>query len=343
MRKIIYSISLLLMNMCLGGCEQNTSYTQTLLQIDSLMKANETDNAYNLLEKVYDGCTSGGSNNEKMRANYLMGWVYSVKGEAPQAMSYYLKASDYGDTARDDCDLRLLSRIHAQMAYLYMQEEAPRNALVEMDITDRIARKSGEILMIINNLEQKANAYRALDMTDSSLIIRQEVSELYTKHGYDQQSARALGPAIGFLLKKGDCALAKNYMDRYEAHSGLFDEDGQIQEGLENYYALKSNYYLQTGRLDSAEHFARRSLQTDEPNNIEEGYMALLKLYQTKGQKDSIAKYSLLAYEINQVIYQEMNSETLQRMQALYNYSRSQQTAEENKHKADTPGQRLCC
>jgi DNA repair exonuclease SbcCD ATPase subunit len=64
--------------------------------------------------------------------------------------------------------------------------------------------------------------------------------------------------------------------------------------------------------------------------------MALLKLYQTKGQKDSIAKYSLLAYEINQVIYQEMNSETLQRMQALYNYSRSQQTAEENKHKADT-------
>ena len=324
------------MNMCLGGCEQNTSYTQTLLQIDSLMKANETDNAYNLLEKVYDGCTSGGSNNEKMRANYLMGWVYSVKGEAPQAMSYYLKASDYGDTARDDCDLRLLSRIHAQMAYLYMQEEAPRNALVEMDITDRIARKSGEILMIINNLEQKANAYRALDMTDSSLIIRQEVSELYTKHGYDQQSARALGPAIGFLLKKGDCALAKNYMDRYEAHSGLFDEDGQIQEGLENYYALKSNYYLQTGRLDSAEHFARRSLQTDEPNNIEEGYMALLKLYQTKGQKDSIAKYSLLAYEINQVIYQEMNSETLQRMQALYNYSRSQQTAEENKHKADT-------
>lgn len=336
MRKIIYSISLLLMNMCLGGCEQNTSYTQTLLQIDSLMKANETDNAYNLLEKVYDGCTSGGSNNEKMRANYLMGWVYSVKGEAPQAMSYYLKASDYGDTARDDCDLRLLSRIHAQMAYLYMQEEAPRNALVEMDITDRIARKSGEILMIINNLEQKANAYRALDMTDSSLIIRQEVSELYTKHGYDQQSARALGPAIGFLLKKGDYALAKNYMDRYEAHSGLFDEDGQIQEGLENYYALKSNYYLQTGRLDSAEHFARRSLQTDEPNNIEEGYMALLKLYQTKGQKDSIAKYSLLAYEINQVIYQEMNSETLQRMQALYNYSRSQQTAEENKHKADT-------
>ena len=195
---------------------QNTSYTQTLLQIDSLMKANETDNAYNLLEKEYDGCISGGSNNEKMRANYLMGWVYSVKGEAPQAMSYYLKASDYGDTARDDCDLRLLSRIHAQMAYLYMQEETPRNALVEMDITDRIARKSGETLMIINNLEQKANAYRALNITDSSLMIRQEVSELYMKHGYEQQSARALGPAIGFLLKKGDCALAKNYMDRYE-------------------------------------------------------------------------------------------------------------------------------
>jgi hypothetical protein len=125
-------------------------------------------------------------------------------------------------------------------------------------------------------------------------------------------------------------------MDRYEAHSGLFDEDGQIQDGLENYYALKSSYYLQTGRLDSAEHLARRSLQTDEPNNVEEGYMALLKFYQAKGQKDSIAKYALLSYETNQAIYQKMNSETLQRMQALYNYSRSQQTAEENKHKADT-------
>jgi hypothetical protein len=173
------------MNMCLGGCEQNTSYTQTLLQIDSLMKANETDNAYNLLEKVYDGCTSGGSNNEKMRANYLMGWVYSVKGEAPQAMSYYLKASDYGDTARDDCDLRLLSRIHAQMAYLYMQEETPRNALVEMDITDRIARKSGETLMIINMslnalmkeampswLLAQSDIYTAVAMRQTSLATR---------------------------------------------------------------------------------------------------------------------------------------------------------------------------
>ena len=335
MRKIVYCLSFLLLNMCLGGCEQNTSYTQILQLIDSLINTCPNDSAYLMLEQIYDDCIADGSDNEKMRANYLMGRVYTLKSEAPQAMSYYLKACDYGDTTRDECDLRILSRVHAHMAYLYMQEDAPRNALRKLDITNRIARKSGETLMVINNLEQRANAYRALGLTDSCIILRQKVSELYKQYGNEQMSARALGPTIGLLLKKGNCTLAKEYMDIYEAGSNLFDKEGYIQKGLENYYALKSDYYRQTGRLDSAEHFARKAIQTDEPNNAEEGYMALYRLYQVKGQKDSIAKYAMLAYETNQVIYQQMNSETLQRMQSLYNYSRSQQTAEKNRHKAE--------
>lgn len=335
MRKIVYCISLLLLNMCLGGCEQNTSYTQTLYLTDSLLKANQVDSAYNQLEEIYDDCIANGGDNEKMQANYLMGRYYEIKGEEPQAMSYYLEACDHSDTTQKDCDLKILSRIHSHIAYLYMQEDAPRIALRELDLTDKIVRKSGETIMVINNLEQRGKAYAMLGLTDSALTFRQEASELYRKYGDEQKATRALGPAIGYLLEKGDCTLAKNYMDRYEAHSGLFDEEGQIMNGLENYYALKSSYYLQTGRLDSAEHFARKAIHTDEPNNAEEGYMALYRLYQVKGQKDSVAKYAMLAYETNQAIYQQMNSETLQRMQSLYNYSRSQQTAEKNRHKAE--------
>lgn len=338
MRRSLYLTLIMLLGIWQTGCEPDTSYTHTLQQADSLLKAYETDSAYTLLEQVYDDCITDGSDNEKMQANYLMGRTYTLKGEAPQAMSYYLKACDYGDTTREDCDLRILSRIHAHMAYLYMQQDAPRIALGELDITDKIARKSGETLMVINNLEQCGEAYGMLEITDSVLALRQEASELYRQYGDEQKAARALGPAIHYLLEKGDCMLAKDYMDRYEAKSGLFDEAGQIQEGLENYYTLKSNYYLQMGRLDSAEHFARKSLRTDEPNNTEKAYIALFQLYQKKGQKDSVAKYAILAYETNQAIYQQMNSEALQRMQSLYNYSRSQQNAEKNRHKADVFG-----
>lgn len=59
-------------------------------------------------------------------------------------------------------------------------------------------------------------------------------------------------------------------------------------------------------------------------NNVEAGYRGLYLLYKKTGQKDSLAKYADLCYQLNSLSYASTSKEDIQRMQSLYNYSRSQ-------------------
>ena len=87
--------------------------------------------------------------------------------------------------------------------------------------------------------------------------------------------------------------------------------------------------------LDSAEYYFRKELRDGKDfNNQNAAAMGLAKLYQRLHRTDSAAKYAIYAYAMNDSMYAHQATETVERMQAMYDYSRHQEEAHKESVKA---------
>ena len=104
-----------------------------------------------------------------------------------------------------------------------------------------------------------------------------------------------------------------------------------LKNGLEVHYAIKGYYYLSINDYDSARLCFDKCLKTTSnyPNDFSYSYKGLTGLYKKLHQPDSVAKYADLARMMTDTLYAHMSTEHLQQMQAMYNYNRYRQTAEE--------------
>jgi hypothetical protein len=128
---------------------------------------------------------------------------------------------------------------------------------------------------------------------------------------------------------------AKDYINMYETESGRFDSCGNIEPGREIYYHIKGLYYLYTNVLDSAEYYFRKELYNSKDfNNQNSAAEGLALLYQKRHYPDSSAKYALYAYTMLDSLYAQRTTKEVERMQAMYDYTRHQKIAQQEKEKA---------
>lgn len=270
-----------------------------------------------------------GTANEQVRAHYLLGCAYRDAAEAPKALEAYHDAADRADTTRADCDYGLLMRLHAQMAELFYQQLLPYEMMAELDAQHRYALLAGDNKAAVNAIERRANAYYLLDKPDSIIPIRMRASSIYTRLGFAEEAALALGPIIELLTDRGDTAEARRCIARYESASSAFVDGEPIPRKAIHFFS-KGKYYLAVGQTDSAQILFRQLLQPERTvSQREAGYRGLYLLYKQVGQKDSMAKYVDLCYQQNIHQLATTNSDNLRNMQSLYNYSRSQQLAQQ--------------
>ena len=131
-------------------------------------------------------------------------------------------------------------------------------------------------------------------------------------------------------------------MDRYESQSGRFDSLGNIEAGREVYYKSKGLYYLYINKMDSAEYYFRKELRDGKDfNNQHAASKGLVELYQKLHQSDSVAKYSLYAYAMSDSLYAKRTANDVERIQAMYNYTRSQDIAHKESKRAALANRRL--
>lgn len=143
---------------------------------------------------------------------------------------------------------------------------------------------------------------------------------------------------IRYLLQKGEIGKAHERIKIYETESGYF-HNGEIESGKEVYYYYKGLYYLGVNHTDSARTMFQKCLNYIADSNIKvSAYHGLSLLYDKIGPADSTAKYALLAYNANDSAYDKSVSEALIRQQALYNYSKYQETALRSAERAATLG-----
>ena len=283
------------------------------------------------LKYIADYFDKHGDSNERMLAYYILGCAYFDGKDAPMALQYFHEAAAKADTTDSSCDFLTLHRIHVWSAEILRSQFAFSDAFHENSLAFKYAMKAKDTLNAIITYEQKANIYKLKGNIDSVISIREKLYGLYSKYGYKRETAYSLGPLIDIYAKRGNISKAKHALDVYEKMSGRFDKYGNIKKGLEVHYAIKGYYYLSINDYDSARLCFDKCLKTTSnyPNDFGYSYEGLTELYKKLHRPDSVAKYSELTRQMSDTIYARMSTEHLQQMQAMYNYNRYRQNAEE--------------
>lgn len=315
-----------------------TRKAEKLQQLEILEQVNRTDSVMNndsLAEELVAYFDKYGSPNEQLRARYILGRTYFDLGELPRALETYLKAADCADTTATDCDYKTLSKVYGQKAVIYYEQIQPRSQLNDLHLAIRYARKCNDTLMAIEFYALQVEAYSLLKERDSVIYYADKAANMFRMIGRNDRASQMLSSEITSLIHKGSIDKAKKCIDSYEAHSCLFNENGDIVRGREIYYYLKGKYYLAVNKLDSAEEIFRKELRYGKDlNNQIGGNKGLQEVFEKKRITDSIAKYATLTYELNDSVYSLSEMQNIQKLQASYNYNHNKYLTEQKKMEA---------
>ncbi len=333
--KQLLSIFILLLALCCCTTEADRSRMRSGL--DSISLCNQNDQPFTVQDvgPYVLFFKDHGTSNDRLLAYYLLGRAYYETGEAPMALECYQKAAECADTTSKDCDYRQLCRVYGQMATLFYHQGLYRKQLVLQEQCSEYAWKAKDTLTALRSDEQKSYAYLQLGFQDSATFIIEQVAVSYKNCNYPAQAATALGGILRTVVNSGDLVKAKRYMDIYESQSKLFDSKGNIKKGREIYYRIKGLYYMATNAFDSAEYYYRKELlEGRDFNNQNAGAKGLAELYQRTHRPDSASKYFQYAYAMSDSMYARKATNTVERMQAIFDYSRHQKEAQAEREKA---------
>ena len=291
-------------------------------KVDSLFTS---DSIGNVLVEYYD---QHGTPNERMLAHYMKGCAYRDMGDQPASLRCFNDAVAAADTSRADCNYDQLSIIYGQIATIFDHRAMPDNSLQAYEYAERYAWKAKDTINVFTIWGNKSNALINQGEIKEALRTKEAAAEGFRTMGYPQYAAQVMGLCIKWYARQGDFDKAKAAMDDYEALSGYFLDNGDIEPGREDYYHIKGTYYLEKGQLDSAEHFFRKLKNSSETVNSQ--YLAawgLSQLFRKQNISDSVAKYAYLGDVLGDTLYSEQTAENLQNAQAMYNYARHQENA----------------
>ena len=282
------------------------------------------------LKYIADYFDKHGDSNERMLAYYILGCVYQRSQDAPMALQYFHEAAAKADTTDSSCDFLTLHRTHVWSAEILKSQFAFSDAFHENSLAFKYAMKAKDTLNAIITYEQKSNIYNALGLSDSAIFIREKLYGLYSKYGYEKEAVRSLGLLINYGVENKELSDVKHYINLYEHKSGNFNNKGDIKKGVEIYYVAKGRYLAEINELDSAEYYFRKCARTAKNySDLKYCFDDLADIYRKRNRPDSVAKYADLARMMTDSAYAQMSTEHLQQMQAMYNYNRYRQTAEE--------------
>ena len=282
------------------------------------------------LKDIADYFDKHGDSNERMLAYYILGCAYFDGQDAPMALQYFHEAAAKADTTDSSCDFLTLHRIHVWSAEILKSQFAFSDAFHENSLAFKYAMKAKDTLNAIITYEQKSNIYNALGLSDSAIFIREKLYGLYSKYGYEKEAVRSLGLLINYGVENKELSDVKHYINLYEHKSGNFNDKGDIKKGVEIYYVAKGRYLAEINELDSAEYYFRKCARTAKNySDLKYCFDDLADIYRKRNRPDSVAKYADLARMMTDSAYAQMSTEHLQQMQAMYNYNRYRQTAEE--------------
>lgn len=325
MKHLRIFLILTFVSLLIASCDDGERMRQQLADLQTRNQADSLLTDDSLALALCDYFDSHGTSNERLLAHYLLARTYTDMGEAPRALDEYHRAVECADTTAQDCDYRLLAKVHGQTASLFMQQMMPHEMLEEMRYAASCARMANDTLLWILSMECQHSAYDMLGQSDSAIAVLQSAYRTYRELGHDEEAAYTASTLCIYMVEREDYDKARKYID---FRNTILGNQPTCEDDFFNYYL--GLYYLGVGRLDSAEIFFREILNCDiDLNKKEAACKGFVTLYQERENTDSVTKYVQLAYQISDERFRNSNAEDLRKMQALYNYNRNQRIAHE--------------
>ena len=302
-----------------------------LVRLKAENKSEVTFKSDSIIKEVVEYFKEKGNANEKMLAYYLLGRTYFDMEEAPEALQAYYDAISSADTTSTSCDYSTLTVVYGQMSRIFHQQNLPHDEIWALKHYIEYIRRYESKKDYLIAKEQLIRPLYLLNEKDSVLQIINDTYSALKQMGEHQEAADAIAVSTYIYLERGELDEAKHAMDIFEKESGLFDKYGNITEGREHYYYTKGFYELAVNRLDSAEYYFRKAIKY---GYLSDGYKGLLSIYREKQNIDSVNYFSRQYETAQDSLHNKMQTNAIHQMSALYNYSRSQKEAEQEKEKA---------
>ena len=280
-----------------------------------------TDSVLKQVVRYYDRL---GSNNEQLRARYLLGCAYRDMGEAPAAINAWEEAVDCADTLSRECDYNTLYRVYGQMANVFLAQQLSTQEIEAYRKYSLYALKAGNTYAYIRGKEFMIQPYYQQQDTAAVFRITEETRNLYLEQGMTEAAARVYPIAISVLVQYGMYERADSLMRIFESQSGLFDSSHNIAREYLPYYQSKGLYYLGVEKPDSAEFYFRELIAT---GHLMKGYRGLKALYQYLQMTDSISLYSDLYDNALHKAFSQIDAQATQQTADLFNYKRNERLA----------------
>lgn len=302
-----------------------------LVRLKAENKSEVTFKSDSIIKEVVEYFKENGTPNEKMLAYYLLGRTYFDMEEAPEALQAYYDAISSADTTSTSCDYSTLTVVYGQMSRIFHQQNLPHDEIWALKHYIEYIRRYESKKDYLIAKEQLIRPLYLLNEKDSVLQIINDTYSALKQMGEHQEAADAIAVSTYIYLERGELDEAKHAMDIFEKESGLFDKYGNITEGREHYYYTKGFYELAVNRLDYAEYYFRKAIKY---GYLSDGYKGLLSIYREKQNIDSVNYFSRQYEAAQDSLHNKMQTNAIHQMSALYNYSRSQKEAEQEKEKA---------
>lgn len=299
-----------------------------LLKIKANDKAYITHTSDSLILPIVKYYEEKNSKDHLMEAYYYAGRVYSDLSDAPQALAYFQKAAD---ASKGSTDYRVISRIYSQIGELSLLQDIYDNALTAYRKAYQYNVLAKDSTGLVFNLRDIGWNYTGLNKADSSLYYYKAAYALAKKINNQRQMNIVESALAGLYIQ------LKRYDEARKAlQPPLNNTDKSNRSAI---YSISSDLFYKNGNIDSATYYAHRVLDYGTIYAKQAAYWTLAQIAEKQGDCqtaiEQIKQYTSCTDSIRNIT----NTESIRRMQSLYNYQLREK--ENNKLKTENTEQKL--
>lgn len=239
---------------------------------------------------------------------YYAGRVYSDLGDAPQALNYFIRASETADGK----DYDLLSRIYSQIGTLYLYQAVYDKALPVFRKCYQYNLLEGDSAGMVYAIRNMGRTYRTLDQVDSALHYYKEADSLAIKLGSNLLRMRVNGEFSAYYTQLG------MYKEAYKCLQWAFLQFNSDDRAPA--YSTVAHYYLNINQLDSALIYFTKLLKMDDYLYLQSAYKGLGEIATKRGNYAEACSYWALYEMYRDSVQSITQTETVRKINALYNY-----------------------
>lgn len=242
-------------------------------------------------------------------AYYYAGRVYADLGDAPQALDYFQQALEVmSENQMHSLHAKVYSQAGNLLAYQCLYSDAlimiKRSLKYNLQIKDSIG-----IFFCYRDI---ANTFRALAQIDSASYYIEKSCELSRMIKRSDLWRLAQIESIYFNITKKNYTAAHTSIQEITQNMETIDRNG--------IYSVAARYYYETNQKDSAQWYMQELVKYGNIYSKEQSYRGLAEIALTKGNTRDAAHYLSNSLLLLDSIRKMTDSETLARMNTLYNY-----------------------